>query len=324
MTLPATPSRAVPGDGRVIEVDVEPNALGRALGLLGDEWTLLLLRQELLGTTRFGDFRGELGISDAVLTARLARLTDHGLLARRAYQERPTRHEHVLTARGRATWPILLGIWDWERRWGERADLPVMVHRGCGAPFRPVTGCRSCSGPITLDEVGASWGPTGGWARSTPRDTTRRRSAASRARSADRFPATMAVLGDRWSSVLVAASLLGTRRFGEFQRRLGIPATMLAGRLDDLVRAEVFEVVPQDRRADWPDYRLTDRGLDFLPVVLALVQWAQTHGSEPGEGHAIDLAHLTCGRALVPRLHCDGCGEVLRADAVAVVAPSGG
>src|SRR5512139_242266 len=95
----------------------EPNAVARMLGLLGDEWTLLVIQQALLGATRFGDFKARLPISNSVLTARLRLLSAEGLLERCGYQANPQRFEYVATPRSRSLWPVLISIWDWERHW---------------------------------------------------------------------------------------------------------------------------------------------------------------------------------------------------------------
>lgn len=299
------------------------NALGRALGLLGDEWTLLILQQELLGVTRFSDLRSAIGISDAVLNDRLRRLTANGLLERRIYSQTPLRAEYVLTAAGRGTWPVLLGIWDWERTWvvGRAAELPAMVHLDCGHAFSPVTTCGSCREPVTLSDIDARWGPAGGWPRSIPQARTRRRS--SSARDGDsRFPETMAILGNRWSSALVAAALLGTRRFSEFEQRLAIPAALLSERLASFREADVMAVVPQAGRADRHDYVLTDKGRALLPLVLSLVAWAQEQFGQD-DGVAIDLVHRPCGRALETVLACDRCDRPLTGGSIDVVGAGG-
>src|ERR1700752_1850572 len=105
------------------------------LGLLGDEWTLLVVQQDLLGATRFAEFKERLPISNSVLTRRLQSLTDDNLLDRRVYQTNPTRSEYVVTPRSRSLWPVLLAIWEWERHWvPEHADrVPGMRHEVCGA-----------------------------------------------------------------------------------------------------------------------------------------------------------------------------------------------
>ncbi len=104
------------------------NAVGRILGLLGDEWTLLIIQQALLGATRYGEFMQRLPISNTVLSNRLRALTDNGLLVRTAYQTRPVRAEYLITQRGRAFWPVLLSIWEWERRWVPDHVAPASGH----------------------------------------------------------------------------------------------------------------------------------------------------------------------------------------------------
>ena len=79
----------------------ETNAVGRMLGQLGDEWTLLVIQQALLGATRYGDFRTRLPISDAVLSSRLQSLVRDGLLVKQSYQTKPPRSEYLTTARNR-------------------------------------------------------------------------------------------------------------------------------------------------------------------------------------------------------------------------------
>ena len=108
----------------------EPNAVARMLGLLGDEWTLLVLQQALMGATRYGDFQSRLPISHAVLSSRLRSLTESELLERRVYQTNPPRSEYLTTARSRSLWPMLVSIWDWERLW-------VPDHAGSVAPHAP-------------------------------------------------------------------------------------------------------------------------------------------------------------------------------------------
>lgn len=80
---------------------LEPNALARGFGLLGDEWSLFLLRLTLQGLTRYSEFRAALPISHAVLSSRLETLVREGLLEKRVYQEHPVRAEYLLTERGR-------------------------------------------------------------------------------------------------------------------------------------------------------------------------------------------------------------------------------
>lgn len=289
----------------------EPNAVGTAIDILGDEWTLLILRHAQVGVTRFGEFKAALGISDAVLTSRLRKLTEAGLLESRVYQETPLRAEYVLTPTGAATWPLLVSIWDWERRWvpGQADRLPLMVHRECGHEFNPVLSCRACEQPVPYDSISASWGPAGGWERSTPSPTaspTRRRSDDDRDEDAGEFPETMRILANRWSVSIIVAAFLGITRFSDFRDRVGVPPSLLTQRLRSFTEAGVLDAVPDPQRHGWFDYRLTAKGLGFLPVVMMAAEWAQRWFPDPA-GRVTASIHLRCGEPLIPRLRCSQC-----------------
>ena len=288
------------------------NAVGRMLGQLGDEWTLLVLQQATLGATRYGQFAVRLPISHAVLTRRLATMTADGLLAKRTYQANPPRADYVLTPRGRALWPVLVSIWEWERRWvPDHAErLPAMHHVGCGSDFAPVLTCGACGEPATEKDVVAQWGPSGGWSRSMPVQSTRRRSSADRADSrAGLFPQTMSILGNRWGFALLVAAFVGTSRFGDFQEQLGAPPGSLADRLQIFTANGVLAA--GDGR-----YRLTEKGRAVFPILITALQWAQRCFHAP-EGPAVELAHTNCGQRFDATLACDQCAGALRGGEIA-------
>ena len=220
-----------------------PNAVSRMLGLLGDEWNLLIVQQSLLGATRFGEYLARLPISNAVLTTRLRGLTGEALLEQREYQANPPRTEYLLTPRGRALWPMMLLIWDWERRWvPDHVDqLPAMRHDTCGALFTPLLTCGACTAPSTDTDVKVRWGPSGSWERSTPTTVTRRRGGATGPPGL--YPETMSVFGNRWSAAILIAAFLGASRFGDFQRQLGAPPASVSARLRAFV-ANTDHILP--------------------------------------------------------------------------------
>ena len=282
-----------------------PNAVARMLGLLGDEWTLLVVQQALLGATRYGDFQARLPVSNSVLTARLRSLTGEGLLDRQSYQSNPPRSEYVITERGRSLWPVLLSIWEWERRWvPDHTDpLPGMRHSTCGGDFTPVVTCGSCGEIASEKDVVAQWGPSGSWPRSIPVATaTRRRSESDKA--AGLFPQTMSVMGNRWGFALLVAAFVGVSRFTDFQAQLGAPPGSIADRLSIFTSNGVFEV--SDNR-----YRLTEKGRALFPVLVTALQWAQRWYQAP-EGPAVILTHTGCGRRFSAVLTCDECAGRLR------------
>jgi DNA-binding HxlR family transcriptional regulator len=282
----------------------QSNAVARMLGLLGDEWTLLVMQQALLGATRYAELQARLPISNSVLTRRLQTLTEEGLLARRVYQDKPPRSEYVVTPRGRALWPVLVSIWEWERRWvPDHTDpLPAMRHVDCGKNFAPVVTCGTCGDSASEKDVVAQWGPSGSWPRSIPLAATRRRSADDQ--GAVLFPQTMAVMGNRWGFALLVAAFVGMSRFTDFQTQLGAPPGSLADRLGIFTSNGIFVV--SDGR-----YRLTEMGLALFPVLVTALQWAQQWYEAP-EGPAVILTHTVCGGRFELVLTCDQCAVKLR------------
>lgn len=296
------------------------NAVGRMLALLGDEWTLLLVRESLLGARRFTDF-AVLPISNAVLSNRLRSLVDDGLLERRVYQAQPPRADYHPTEPCRALWPVLVSIWHWERTWvdAQTRSLPAMRHQGCGQDFSPVLRCGHCRRPVESADIEASWGPSGGWRRSVPRAATRRRARGDAPSDAGLFPETMAIFGNRWASAVMGAAFLGTRRFTDFQGRLSAPATVVADRLRVFCAIGVLQAATHPGRADWSEYHLTPKGSAFFPVVATSIHWGESHLGSP-DGPALLLTHTACTHPFVPELACDQCGEALAGSAIDVVA----
>jgi DNA-binding HxlR family transcriptional regulator len=130
-----------------------PCPVARTLDVVGEWWTLLIVRDALLGARRFEDFKAT-GIADNILSARLKRLVEEGVLERSRYQERPDRYEYVLTDKGRALGPVIQALRGWGRRWTSGEDRsPAPVHTACG--HEPVLGysCPSCGRPIAPDEI---------------------------------------------------------------------------------------------------------------------------------------------------------------------------
>ena len=289
------------------------NAVGRMLGLLGDEWSLLVIQQALLGATRYGEFMARLPISNSVLTRRLQTLTRDGLLERRTYQTNPPRAEYLVTARSRSLWPVLVSIWEWERHWvPDHAErLPGMRHTACGGDFAPLLTCRSCGETVSEKDVVAQWGPSGSWPRSMPAAATRRRSEVDqRHAAAGLFPQTMSVLGNRWACALLVAAFVGTTRFTDFQILLGAPPGSIADRLQIFSANGVVVAATSRNRPDRMEYRLTEKGRAFFPVLVGALQWAQRWFRTP-EGPALLLTHTGCGRRFNAVLACDQCARPL-------------
>jgi DNA-binding HxlR family transcriptional regulator len=126
--------------------DGQDCSVARALEVIGERWTILILRDAFLGVRRFDDFQRSLGIARNVLNTRLQRLVDAGLLERRRYQVRPERHEYRLTTMGLDLWPSILALMQWGDRHLSGPDGPPLrvEHRDCGGLVDDRRTCERC------------------------------------------------------------------------------------------------------------------------------------------------------------------------------------
>tara|TARA_R110002072_G_scaffold11623_2_gene52209 strand:+ start:542 stop:1033 length:492 start_codon:yes stop_codon:yes gene_type:complete len=121
----------------------------RTIELLGNEWTLMILRELFLGARRFDALQCQTGASPHTLSQRLKRLEREGILRREAYSEHPPRYEYRLTAMGRDLWPVIIAMKIWGDAWlDERLEAghtPVAItHKGCGRTVVPQMTCPEC------------------------------------------------------------------------------------------------------------------------------------------------------------------------------------
>lgn len=114
-------------------------SVARALDDVGDWWSLLVVKEAMLGTRRFVDFQQNLGIARNILCDRLARLVDNGVLAKRDVGEHGTRYEYRLTDKGRDLFTVITALRQWSDRWNGDGDPLELVDRHSGRPIRPIT-----------------------------------------------------------------------------------------------------------------------------------------------------------------------------------------
>jgi DNA-binding HxlR family transcriptional regulator len=135
-------------------------SVANALEVVGERWSLLILREVFLGVRRFDEIQADLGIARNVLQTRLTRLVEQGVLERRAYQERPTRWEYRLTQKGLDLWPTLVALMQWGDRYGRTSSPPVLLeHRGCGGAVDAHRICERCGERMSVTDVRAVPGP---------------------------------------------------------------------------------------------------------------------------------------------------------------------
>jgi DNA-binding HxlR family transcriptional regulator len=115
-----------------------PCPIARCLALIGDAWSMLILRDAHFGLTRFDQFRKSLGIAPTILTKRLATLTEEGLLEKRLYSERPPREEYLLTTAGRDFLPVLVMIGAWGSQYRGEGQLVQLLDAETGVRIKPI------------------------------------------------------------------------------------------------------------------------------------------------------------------------------------------
>jgi DNA-binding HxlR family transcriptional regulator len=135
-------------------------SIARALELIGERWTLLILRDAFMRVRRFEDFQANLGVARNVLSARLARLVEEGILEKSRYQERPVRYEYRLTEKGIGLWPVLISLLKWGDKYASPGGPPrIIEHRDCGGQVNEHLTCDRCGKPLTARDVVARPGP---------------------------------------------------------------------------------------------------------------------------------------------------------------------
>ncbi len=144
------------------DYDNQVCSIARSLEVVGERWTILVLREVFLGVRRFDEIQDDLGIARNVLTSRLEKLVGEGVLEKRPYSERPPRFEYVLTEKGLDLWPVVVSL----MQWGDRHEAPpegppvVLTHRDCGGEVTSHRTCERCGEALGPRDVLAKPGPS--------------------------------------------------------------------------------------------------------------------------------------------------------------------
>jgi DNA-binding HxlR family transcriptional regulator len=135
-------------------------SMARALDVIGDPWTPLVLRDLYLGLSRFDELADDLGVARNLLVRRLDHLVAGGVVERYLYQDHPPRYDYWLSASGRELVPILMALTAWGDRWvGPPAGPPIRFRHTCGSIVEPAITCPTCHEPFTLANVRPLPGP---------------------------------------------------------------------------------------------------------------------------------------------------------------------
>ena len=136
-------------------------SIARTLEVLGERWTLLVIRDVFNGRRRFDQIQENLGVARNVLSTRLTRLVDEGILEKRPYQERPPRYEYFLTEKGLDLWPVMISMLHWgDRHLAEDNGPPMLIrHKRCGGLVDDRGTCTECGQRLTARDAYTEHGP---------------------------------------------------------------------------------------------------------------------------------------------------------------------
>lgn len=297
-------------DGRVVA-----SSAMRALNLVGDRWTLLILYAAFMGVRRFDAFQRVTGMARSLLTDRLKRMEQAGIFRRVLYEEKPPRYEYRLSRMGAEFYVTALLIIRWEKVWHYDADAPAhrLKHLACGKEFTPRVVCAHCGEEPLPRDVEVLPGPGAGFdPRPAPR--VNRRSSLTAADGFALHPMlerSVDIIGDRWVAFTIAMALNGKRKFKEFQETVPVASNILADRLARLVELGVLTRSLYQTKPDRFEYRMTPKGRDLFPLIASLMNWSDDWLAGP-EGPPELLIHKTCGHPLRIKPVCDQCGGAIK------------
>lgn len=295
---------------------VQANSAARALNILGDRWSLMILYLAFQGGRRFDEIQGRIGLARSLLTDRLRRLQTAGILKKVRYQERPARDEYRLTEMGLDLYSVALTIIGWEKRWFyDPANPAHRLKHDCGEEFIPELACAACGERVTARDVHVEDGPGAGFDPSLPPRAQRRSivPAGELNQGNPMLDRAFQVLGDRWTSHVIAAAFGGRRRFNDLQSALGVAPNILSDRLGRLVELGVLRRDLYQSKPERWEYRLTDLGRDLFPLIAELNRWGD-RWLDQGRGPPMIMVHRPCGHVLETRIVCDRCGGPVTAE----------
>lgn len=291
---------------------IQNNPVSHAIDVVGEAWTMLILREAFRGARQFEDWLSRLTIARSVLARRLKTMTEAGLLEARLYQTRPERYEYLLTEMGRDLFGVAVMLTLWEQDWSPRADparAVRFVRRSSEEEVRPIMSGADPTRALSPHDVMPTPGPNPDFA---PRMKTMRRRRVQPAQRGASGPIELGVelFGDYWTNLVLAAAFYRIRRYDEFLSNLDISTSVLADRLNAMVGHGILEKRRYRTRPERFEYVLTERGLALYPLVLAFFAWGQRWLC-PEETAPVILVDRVSGAPVLPRLTDAVTGEVI-------------
>lgn len=283
--------------------------LATAIDRITEPWSNAIIRAAFLGARQFETFQQALGIPRQTLSLRLRGLVELGLLRRHQYQTQPVREDYRLTPLGKDLYGNVLASWLWDRRWGDPHHLmpKKLMHRRCSHTCSPLLLCPHCAEPLSLPTMQPVL-LAGIGAVPMRTERSRRWRSPQPPNPARLERDILAVIDDRWSLLLVAATMLGLTRYDQYVQALAISSAVLAQRLQRLCLLNVLrrQTDPDDARR--ASYRLAPAGTALFPYLLTLSAWGQALASGPD---TIAWRHRSCGQSTPGTVACSHCRETL-------------
>ncbi|MCH2055201.1 MAG: winged helix-turn-helix transcriptional regulator [Thalassotalea sp.] len=279
------------------------------LDVIGDRWTLLILRDLFLGRTRFEALRTHTGASKATLSRRLETLIQADVVKRRQLNPSNKHFDYLLTSKGLKLFGASALAWQWENRWLKTESsetLPrILLHKSCGQPIVPETVCAHCGEQVAFDEV--KWDVSSDSFKQQfeviQSANKMRRVRNSQTQALDGSMAGISdLIGDRWTLLILIAAFMGAKRNREFAQYLNIASNILSQRLTMLCDEQLFEKTEYQQNPPRHEYLLTDKSKALFPLVMILRQWAIDFHPIPEL-----LKHVTCGAELRLSVNCKTC-----------------
>ncbi|UXX84131.1 winged helix-turn-helix transcriptional regulator [Roseovarius pelagicus] len=279
-----------------------------------DSWSFLIIREAFFGVRRFSGFQERLGIPRQTLTTRLMALVENDIFVLGRKEGEPGR-QYFFTERGKDLFQSMLSLMEFGDNWLRGNDEPPlqMIHTLCGQHVHPITVCSECLEPVETHDVHFRDGPGAGYSVATSRQATRRSAdpnVLQRVRPCS-VARSLAIIGDRWSFLVLREAYFGVRRYDEMREKLAIASNVLADRLARLVEAGVFEKVPYGPGAGRSEYRFTQKGRALYKPMIVMMAWGD-RWLNPGAA-PLRLRHRACGQDFTPLVVCSGCKQPLNA-----------
>lgn len=292
-----------------------PGRLAQAV--VGDGWTILILRQAFRGTRRYTDWRNQIRIPELVLADRLKRLTALGVLTRLPVAG-VRNFEYRLSEMGLDLWRVLIAIWAWQETWvpGAKRRRSALRHHRCGHDTTPILTCSQCGAPVGPRDTFLAAAPVTSVIGAVKPPRYRRSTVVGLGRDDSLSRQTLEIVGDRWSNLLLGALFTGKHGFDEFQRELGLPPALLSHRLERFGRAGIIRREKFRGNARRRFYRLTEKGLALYPVVSHVVDWGNRWLSADPDSFIV--VHKGCGKPFHPRFSCGACRQPIARHEIAL------